>query len=233
MNKSCIALVLFLSLFFISNDSEAKPKRIEIYSENPGYWMYGGKPVLLIGGSDDDNLFQHPKLKQQLNLLKAAGGNYIRNTMSGRNDLGWEVHAFKKLPNGKYDLDQWNKEYWTRFENMLKWTHKRDIIVQIEVWATFDYYRENWAANPFNPKNNINYTAGETSLPIEVKSHPNRTENNFFWSVPEERNQKTLLKYQQRFVDKMLSHSLLYGHVLYCMDKEYFWRSGFRPFSSA
>jgi hypothetical protein len=144
-------LILLLSAFTIADTSDKNKKKIiDIYPENPAYWMYGGKPVLLMGGSDDDNLFQHPRLKQQLELLKSVGGNYIRNTMSGRNDMGWEVHAFHKLPNGKYDLNQWNPDYWSRFENMLKWTSERDIIVQIEVWATFDYYREHWAAHPFN-----------------------------------------------------------------------------------
>ncbi len=195
-------------------------KRIDIHGPNPAYWQYGGRAVLLLGGSRDDSLFQIPDLKAHLDLLKSVGGNYIRNTMSARNDKGFEVQAFRKLGSGKYDLDQWNAEYWKRFENMLRWTKERDIIVQIEVWATFDYYRDNWAVNPFNPKNNVNYDAKETALPIEVNSHPTRCENNFFWSVPAERNQKTVLKYQQKFVDKMLSYSLKFGNVLYCMDNE-------------
>jgi hypothetical protein len=202
-------------------DTVAGPnQRIEICKQNPAYWQYKGKPVLLLGGSKDDNLFQIPDLKAHLNLLKSAGGNYIRNTMSSRSDKGFEVQPFRKSSNGKYDLDRWNDEYWQRFHNMLKWTQRRDIIVQIEVWATFDYYRDNWAVNPFNPKNNIDYTAEETGLPEQVDSHPTRTENNFFWSVPAERNQRTVLKYQQRFVDKMLSYSLHFGNVLYCMDNE-------------
>jgi hypothetical protein len=193
---------------------------IDIHKANPAYWQYKGKPVLLLGGSKDDNLFQIPDLKEHLELLASVGGNYIRNTMSSRNDKGFEVQAFKRLPDGEYDLEQWNDEYWQRFENMLKWTRQQDIIVQIEVWATFDYYRENWAANPFNPKNNISYTAEQTALPEKVDSHPTRCENNFFWSVPAEKNQKIVLKYQQRFVDKMLSYSLRFGNVLYCMDNE-------------
>ena len=192
-------------------------KRIEIYKPNPAYWQYKGKPVLLIGGTKDDNLFQVPDLKEHLDLLKALGGNYVRNTMSSR-DQG-NVWPFKKV-NGKYDLDQWNAEYWRRFENFLKLTNQRDIIVQIELWATFDYYRDNWQVNPFNPKNNINYTAKQTGLPEQVNTHPTRTENNFFWSVPAERNQKMVLKYQRRFVDKILSYSLRFGNVLYCMDNE-------------
>ena len=97
-----------------------------------------------------------------------------------------------------YDLNQWNEEFWTRFRNLIRWTHEMDIIVQIEVWATFSYYREPWDTNPFNPKNNSNYTAEETGLPTVVKSHPVATENNFFWSVPKERNQEIVLKYQEK-----------------------------------
>ncbi|MHC4518292.1 MAG: hypothetical protein ACYTAS_06875 [Planctomycetota bacterium] len=195
-------------------------ERIDIYAANPAYWQYKGEPVLLLGGSKDDNLFQIPDLKEHLDLLRRVGGNYVRNTMSARNDKGWEVQAFGRLENGKYDLDQWNDEYWGRFENLLTLAEERDIIVQIEVWATFDYYRNHWDVNPFNPKNNVNYTAEETGLPVKVPSHPTRTENNFFWSVPAERNQTTVLEYQQRFVEKLLSISLPHGNVLYCMDNE-------------
>lgn len=213
-------VLLIIVGFFFARLACAADRRIDIYKDNPAYWQYAGKPVLLIGGTDDDNLFQMLDLREHLQLLKSVGGNYIRNTMSSRNDKGFEVHGFAQMPDGKYDLNKWNETYWRRFENMLKLASDRDIIVQIEVWATFDYYRDNWTEHPMNPKNNINYTAEETGLPIVVNSHPTRTENNFFWSVPAERNQKTVLKYQQRFVDKLLSYSLRYGNVLYCMDNE-------------
>ena len=211
---------LIVSVALTSAALAAAEGRIDIYGANPQYWQYRGQPILLIGGSKDDNLFQIPDLKEHLDLLAFVGGNYVRNTMSARNDRGFEVQAFRQLPDGKYDLNQWNDAYWRRFESLLALAEERDIIVQIEVWATFDYYRDNWAVNPFNPKNNVNYTAEETGLPLEVNSHPTRTGNNFFWSVPAARNQKTVLKYQQRFVDKLLSHSLKHGNVLYCMDNE-------------
>ncbi len=219
--KFLLIVLSALMVWPFSARALAEPKKkIEIYRKNPAYWQYDGKPVLLLGGTVDDNLFQIPKLKDHLDLLKSLGGNYIRNTMSSRNDKGFEVPPFKRLANGKYDLNQWNEEYWNRFRNMLMWTQQRDIIVQIEIWATFDYYRNHWDVNPFNPKNNINYTAAQTGLPEQVNSHPIRCENNFFWSVPAERNRKTVLEYQQRFVDKILSYSLKFGNVLYCMDNE-------------
>jgi len=197
----------------------ANRDRIQPCHKNPRYWKYKGKPLLLLGGTDDDNLFQWTgsRLTEQLDLLKSVGGNYVRCTMSSRDE--GNVWPFKKV-SGKYNLDQWDNEYWRRLENFLKVTHERDIIVQVEIWATYDFYREFWPRHPFNPKNNINYTVEQTGLSEVVDHRPGHSENVFFQSVPAVRNQKTVLKYQRRFVDKMLSYSLKFGHVLYCMDNE-------------
>jgi len=220
MKRTILLIMAFMAVevtFCFARDKVQSKKEIDIYPQNPAYWQYGGKPILLLGGSVEDNLFQIRELREHLDLLKSVGGNYVRNTMSSRDE--GNVWPFRKV-DGKYDLKKWNKEYWRRFETFLKLTSERDIIVQIEIWATFDYYRDNWDRNPFNPKNNITYTAQESGLPLQVNSHPTSTKNNFFWSVPAERNRKTVLKCQQRFVDKILSYSLNFGNVLYCMDNE-------------
>ena len=191
--------------------------RIQVYKENPQYWQHKSEPVLLLGGSVEDNLFQIPDIKEHLDLLRSVGGNYVRCTMSCRDEGNiWQFNEVE----GLYNLDQWNEEFWQRFNNFLRLTAERDIIVQIEVWATFDYYRLNWDINPFNPKNNVNYTFEQTNLPEVVDSHPTQTENNFFWSVPAENNQRIVLKYQEKFVDQILFYSLKFDHVLYCMDNE-------------
>ena len=199
--------------------------RIRPYSENPMYWQYKGKPVLLLGGTKDDNLFQIPDLKEHLDLLASVGGNYVRNTMSDRKDKGFEVYPFKRLPNGKYDLNQWNDEYWNRFENLLKWTGQRDIIVQIEVWDRFDYTDhvsfKTWEPNPYNPANNINYTTMESGLLAEYPNHhPGKDEQPFFHTIPGMDDNTVVRQFQEAFVDKMLSYSLPCGNVLYCMNNE-------------
>ena len=191
--------------------------RISIYPRNPRYWQIDGRPTVLIGGSVEDNLFQIPNLREHLDLLQSVGGNYVRCTMSCRDE--GDVWPFAK-PDKLYDLDRWNPEFWRRFAHFLELTSERGIVAQIELWATFDYYRENWDVNPFNPKNNLTYTAQEAGLPLTVNSHPVRTENNFFWSVPQERDQEIVLAYQERFVAEILRHSLPYGNVLYCIDNE-------------
>jgi hypothetical protein len=194
--------------------------RIQPWVDDPRYWQYKGEPVLLLGGSKDDNLFQIPDLKEHLDEMKAAGANYIRNTMSDRKDKGFEVYPFKQRPDGKFDLEQWNDEYWRRFEAMLKWTAERDIIVQIEVWDRFDHSREHWSRHPYNPKNNVNYTYSDSGFAENYPDHPGANKQPFFFTTPGQRNNTLVLKYQRRFVDKMLSASLAYGHVLYCIDNE-------------
>ena len=162
--KTRIPLLLWLGLLIAApaaladKPNIASPGRIQPWSKNPRYWQYKGQPVLLLGGSKDDNLFQIPDLKEHLDEIRAAGGNYIRNTMSDRRDKGFEVYPFFQRPDGKFDLEQWNDEYWRRFENLLRWTAERDIIVQIEVWDRFDYSTKNWPPHPYNPKNNVNYS---------------------------------------------------------------------------
>ena len=196
------------------------PDRIQPWAKNPSYWQYKGKPVLLLGGSDDDNLFQFPKLEKHLDAMKAAGGNYIRNTMSDRRDFGHEVSPFDRLPNAKYDLTTWNAEYWKRFENMLRWTAERDVIVQIEVWDRFDHSQEHWLRDPYHPDNNVNYTFKQSGFAAKYPVHAHRNKQPFFFTTPKQQNNAVVLKYQRLFVDKMLSHSLKYDHVLYCMDNE-------------
>jgi hypothetical protein len=118
---------------------------------------------------------------------------------------------------GKFDLDQWNDEYWRRFENFLKLTHERDIIVQIEIWATWDHYEDHqslggWSKHPFNPANNITYTPRNPACPRSPSTTARQakpTDHPFSSSVPALENNTVVLRYQTGLVDKLLSYSLL------------------------
>jgi hypothetical protein len=228
MKKIPRILCTFLLIAGLLFPAFADDKGIQPWSENPRYWQYEGKPVVLLGGTDDDNLFQWPEVKEHLDLLASVGGNYIRNTMSDRKDKGFELYPFKQLDNGQYDLTQWNPEYWQRFETMLHLTNERDIIVQIEVWDRFDYTdsggSDRWQIHPYNPKNNVNYTYEQTGFGKRYPDHPGRDKQPFFHSIPgmKEYDKKfdTFRVYQENFIKKLLSHSLKYNNVLYCMNNE-------------
>ena len=233
MKKVWITTALFFLLIFLAwymviklgKDHITRNQQVEQQitpitpsDSHPQYWSKNGQNLMLLGGSMEDNLFQVQGVETHLDLLKSVGGNYVRNTMSSR-DSG-NVWAFGKNEDGLFDLRTWNEVYWSRFEQFLKACSEREIIVQIELWATFDFYRENWTVNPFNPKNNVNYTAERVQMPTEVNSHPTWTENNFFWTIPSQENNLRVLEFQQRFIDKLLSISLQFDNILYCMDNE-------------
>ncbi|WP_198675203.1 hypothetical protein [Pleomorphovibrio marinus] len=219
-----------LSIFTFSVHAQKKGVNkqdyIDIDKVNPWYWHYQGKTLLLLGGTWQDNLFNHPQgLEDHLDVLAEAGGNYLRNTMSHRN-VG-NVFAYKKGDDGKFDLDQFNEEYWERFENFLRLTHERGLVVQLEIWDPWDMYEDHqsfggWSHHPYNPKNNSNYSAESSGMPEEINYPPTGkpSEHPFFKTIPELGDNTLLLAYQKAYMDKLLEHTLAYPNILYCVHNE-------------
>jgi hypothetical protein len=206
--------------------------QIKPYSRNPGYWEYRGKPLLLIGGSDQDNIFQWvgagTMLTDHLDLLQACGGNYIRCTMSSRSytedGYHWNVYPYPfARVDGKYDLKQWNPVYWNKLRMFLRETKNRGIIVQLEFWDRWNECGDStrsgngWYDSPWNPNNNVNYDWSNTPL-----LKPGRTDfyNAFHYAALE--NDPILLPLQQRFIRKIIDTVIDGGfdHVIYQVDNE-------------
>jgi len=192
---------------------------IQPYRENAFYWQLKGEPVLLLGGTVEDNVYQIADLEAHLDLLASVGGNYVRCTMSCR-DEGDAWWFGKDAETDLYDLNKPGADHWGRFDRFMKLTSERGIVAQFELWDRFDFARENWEVNPYNPKNNVNYSNEESGLDAVYELHPGRKENPFFRSVPALENNEVLLAYQHQQVDRMLSVTLMYEHVLYCIDNE-------------
>lgn len=207
---TCVLLFLFMQLaIVVGQDAAGKLSGgIEIYPENPWYWQYKGRPVLLRGGSNDDNPYQWEKeeLIKELDLIASVGGNYIRNTMSDRDE--GNLYAFKKVGEEKYDLNQWNEDYWNKLEFFLEETSKRDIIVQLTLWDHFDINSSSrWKKHPWNPERNVNMQPGTW-----------KAREDFYSTV--DRNAGEELEFQKKYVEKLLSISLKYGNVLYNINNE-------------
>ncbi len=193
--------------------------RIQPCSLNPHFWQYRQQPVLLLGGTVEDNLFQIPDLEAHLDELASVGGNYLRCTMSSR-DPG-NLWPWARDPRtGKFDLTKWEDEYWRRFHQLLQLSAARDLIVQIELWDSHDFYVRLWHSHPLNPLNNLNFTARESGLPESIDYHAFEQIQPFFESVPSLRDLPLLRGYQEAFVDQLLSFSLRFENVLYTMDNE-------------
>lgn len=199
---------------------------IQPYVEDPRYWQYKGKPVMLLGGNKWDAPFFIQDQETVYDDLQAAGGNYLRYILKQRQADSSSVvklvriFPFRKLNNGKYDLNQWSDDYWDRFSDGLRMCEERAIIAQITLWDHFDFYREEWEISPWNPKNNVNYTSGESGLADSYPVHPGKDTNPFMKTVPTMRDNTVVLDYQKKLIAKMISIALNHNNVLYNMANE-------------
>lgn len=217
---------VFVSITYASAQSSNQIDPVQPFPGNPYYWQYKGKPVVLLGGTWQDNLFNHPSgLEKHLDLLVSVGGNYVRNTMSHRN-VG-NVFPYTKNNEGLFDLNFFNNEYWDRFENFMEMCLQRDIIVQLEIWDPWDHFEDHqsfggWSHHPFNPKNNTTYSPEKAKLPIEANYPPQTKPTNhpFFMTVPELSGNPLVLGFQNAYVNQLLSISLAYPNVIYCINNE-------------
>ena len=193
-------------------ENEIRDSGIRPYHINPWYWEYNEEPVMLIGASDRDNLWQWTgeTLTKHLDLIKSVGGNFVRNTMSDRNE--GDTYAPKEVEDGLYDLEQWNEEYWNKLRYFLDETHRRSIFVQITLWDWFDltggddYGR--FAVHPLNPANNITWETGTIENSRDYYGGSLSDDN------------EPVLKYQHRYIEKLISITSQYDHILYNIGNE-------------
>ncbi|MHC4404923.1 MAG: hypothetical protein ACYTG0_35195 [Planctomycetota bacterium] len=214
------------------SDGGAAAGQIRPYSENPSYWQYRGKPMLLFGGSDRDNVFQWAgegtRLTDHLDLLAKCGGNYIRCTMSSREytpqGYRWDRLPYPFAKSGdKYDLRQWNGVYWQKLRTFLAETRKRGIIVQLEFWDRWNESgdsrsaRFGWYDSPWNPNNNVTYDWSDSPL-----LKPGKTDFYNALHYAAVKKDPVLLPLQQRFVEKVIDEVIDNGHdhVLFQVDNE-------------
>ncbi|MGC9326675.1 MAG: hypothetical protein ACP5I1_03500, partial [Candidatus Hinthialibacter sp.] len=211
------------------------------------YWKYDGQRVLLLGAwnhghnpfidhdtdNDQDNqgVSTVEQIKAAMDELAAAGGNYLRCVLDPGMAAGIQGFDFCASSNDQYDLNSMTGSFWERIDMFISEAKSRDIIVQIELWDRFDLIDGSWGSwpvSPWNPKNNINYTTDESGLAIQYGTFANHP---FLQDAPghpvyekasKQRKQKYDLvrSYQDKFVDQLLSITLKYDNVLYCMNNE-------------
>jgi len=211
------------------------------------YWKLDGQRVLLLGAwnhghnpfidhdTDNDRDARGVSTVEQIagamDELVAAGGNYLRCVLDPGMAAGIQKFDFCARSGQQYDLETMKGPFWKRLEMFVSEARKRDIVVQFEIWDRFDWINsswESWQVSPWNPQNNVNYTTDSSGLATfyrTYRGHP------FSQGVPghpeyekasKERKQQydRVRRFQEKFVDHLLSITLRYDNVLYCMNNE-------------
>jgi hypothetical protein len=148
------------------------------HPDNPHYFSYKGKPLVLITTDqhygavinlDFDYIPFLDRLKEYgMNLTRIYPGGYVemKDMYTVGNPLGpapdrfilpWkksaEEGANPNLGKYKYDLDQWDNEYFTRLKDFVLQASVRNIIVEIAFFNGM--YDDRWTMQPLYNTNNI------------------------------------------------------------------------------
>lgn len=190
-------ILLLLSVLLLSACSSPDlPQPLSLHPQNPHYFLFRGKPVILIGSTEHYGAVMNLDFDyiQYLDELAASGLNVTR-TFSGvyvepsgafgirNNTLApaperyiapWMRSREPGYANGgnKFDLSEWDQAYFSRLKDFVTEAGKRNIIVELDLFSNF-YDTVQWKLSPLNFQNNINRVGDVTDQKeILALKHP-------------------------------------------------------------
>jgi hypothetical protein len=159
--------------------THALARPLTLHPQNPHYFLFRGKPVVLITSGehygavlnlDFDYVKYLDTLKaDKLNLTRTFSGAYVepdnafgiaRNTLApapGRFICPWARSTVPGYANGgnKFDLNRWDDQYFKRLKDFVRQASRRGVVVELNLFCPF-YDESQWRVSPQNAINNIN-----------------------------------------------------------------------------
>jgi hypothetical protein len=153
-------------------------KPLALHPENPHYFLFRGRPAVLITSTEhygavlNGDLNYLPYLDElqarKFNLTRTFAGTYrevpgsfgiTENTLAPSVDkfvCPWARSAMPGAGDGgaKFDLEAWNPDYFARLKDFVAHAGRRGIVVELSLFCAL-YEDQLWAVNPMNPRNNL------------------------------------------------------------------------------
>jgi hypothetical protein len=167
------------SLMFLCVVPAAAREPLALHPENPHYFLWRGKPAILITSAEHYgaviNLdfayinYLDTLRADGLNLTRTFSGAYVeppgafniaRNTLApapGKFVCPWARSEAMGYGNGgrKFDLSQWDPDYFDRLKKFMSAASKRGVVVELNLFCPF-YEEAQWKLSPMNATNNVN-----------------------------------------------------------------------------
>jgi hypothetical protein len=152
---------------------------LSLNPDNPHYFLFRGKPEILIGSTehygavmnlDFDYVAYLDELDStELNVTRTFSGAYvepqgafgiIKNTLApapGKYICPWARSDEPGYANGgnKFDLSKWDAYYFSRLKDFITEAGRRNIVVELDLFSNY-YDTLKWHLCPFYINNNIN-----------------------------------------------------------------------------
>ncbi len=218
MKKVSGSTILFVYLLTFYACSSGDP--VARHPDNPHYFIWKGKPLVLITtdqhygavlNMDFDYIPFLDRLQEfGMNLTRIYPGGYVEmkdqytkgnplGPAPGRYILPWKKTTVEgadpNLGKFKYDLDQWDPEYFRRLKDFVYQAGQRNIVVEIAFFNGM--YDDRWTAQPLYHTNNIQGVGTG-----DFKLFTTLTDN-------------VLNSYQEKYVKKIAEELYHFDNVIY------------------
>jgi hypothetical protein len=173
-------------------------KPLQLHPENPHYFLFRGKPTILITSGEhygavlnldfDYATYLEELHAHHLNHTRLFSGVYREVPDS----FGITDNTLAPLPNryvcpwarsdesgyydggNKFDLAKWDDAYFERLKNFMTQASRLGIVVEMNLFCPF-YTVDLWKANPMNAANNINGIGVCESTEVYTLKHEDLT----------------------------------------------------------
>jgi hypothetical protein len=207
-----------------------------VYTAYPHYFTgMDGRPVLFLGHAEVDVVLglTDDDWRWQLDSSAAAGLNLVKVLGANSRDLhddraAHKINPFKRTGPGydwngypKWDLDQFDDEYFANLTEVVSYACSRDIYVQVYLWNEIGLKvgptENEWDGSYWNPSNTITSTAA-----YGFPGWGGDGRGVFYGSLsnPVTVNGKTLLERQEELFDRIVAATRDYPNVFYELGLE-------------
>lgn len=195
--KTAIVLIGVLAIASLAPAAEpdAKNSPLSLHPENPHYFLFRGRPAVLIGSGEhygavlnldfDDVRYLDTLAADHLDHTRLFSGTYhepsgafgiAENTLAptpARYLPPWKRSAIQGSNDGgnKFDLTLFDPAYFDRLKDFLAQAGKRNIVVEANLFSP-NYDDSIWRISPMNSANNVNGVGAIPGNEVYTLKHP-------------------------------------------------------------
>jgi cellulase (glycosyl hydrolase family 5) len=174
-----LPLLSMVLLCVVVYGQSPRSRPVSLHPENPHYFMWRGKPAILITSGEhygavlnldfDYVAYLDALAKDRLNNTRIFTGAYaetignfkiVNNTLApapNRLICPWARSGAPGYAGGgdKFDLTKWDERYFDRLRDFVAKAGARGVVVEVNLFCPF-YEDSMWRLSPMNARNNIN-----------------------------------------------------------------------------
>ena len=208
-----------------------RPTALSLHPENPHYFLFRGKPTVLITSGEHYGAVQNLEFdyRRYLDALAAEGLNHTRLFVGVYRELPdewWPMNSLGPEPGqyvcpfgrsevpgardggNKFDLDTWDEVFFGRLRDFCGLAGERGIVIEITLFCP--YYvavkdEQHWDLSPWHADNNINDLGRIPATEVLTLKYPR------------------LLRYQEAMVSRIVRALNNYDNLYYEVCNEPYW----------